>query len=253
MDRCWAKPLGGCSDRLSGEHVFTAGLFGDTVFVQGFDWCKDPKQITNKSLVKNILCTNHNSRLSPLDKEAIKAFRYFQESVRLTKVREKLKPRYWNVQEWTIDGWKFERWFLKTMINIACESDRPIGKESKIPGQPSPDLVRIAFGMERFKGKAGLYFPAAVGQSLDSQDKLEYIPMATGQLKERGFLPGAFFAFRGHLFILYLGEEGLDVNAGIVLPRKFHSADLNVRPLFHLRTMNATIGKFKSHVIRFKW
>jgi hypothetical protein len=255
MERCWAKSLGDCSNRISGEHIFTAGLFEeDRVFIQGMDWCKDePKQIGKKSLVKNVLCTTHNSKLSVDDDEAISAFKLFRESVRLSDLRQYKKPDYWTVPHWTVNGGLFERWFLKTLINIACEQDRPIGRYSEIAGQPSPDLVKIVFGLEKFRHKAGLYVPAAAGQSVEPQDRVEYVPMANGPLKERGFLPGAMFVFRGYNFILYLGEEGLDPNAELQLPRPLINASIRVLPIFHLRAMISQVNGRKSHVIQFRW
>jgi hypothetical protein len=106
MNRCWARPLGDCSDRISGEHYVTAGLFeGDKLSVQGMAWCKtEIKEVGKKSLVKNVLCTGHNSKLSPFDDEAIQAFDVFRECARLTDVGQAMRARHWNVQRWHIDG-----------------------------------------------------------------------------------------------------------------------------------------------------
>ena len=150
MDRCWAKSLGDCSNRISGEHLFTAGLFeGDKLSIQGMEWCKtEVKEVGKKSLVKNVLCTTHNSRLAILDDEAIHAFKIFQDSVKLQQVRNQMKARYWTVEHWKIDGPLLERWFLKTLITLACEGEQKIGPDSGEVGQPTPSLVRIAYGLE---------------------------------------------------------------------------------------------------------
>jgi len=148
--------------------IFSAGLLeGKSVFIHGLDWCKDaPKQIVKNSLVKNVLCKRHNERLSILDDEAIKAFKIFPEEPQLTKVRTAMKPRYWTVREWCVNGPPLERWFLKTLINLACEGERKIGPDSQEIGQPSQNPVRIAYGWEKFQGQAGLYSPAALNYSL---------------------------------------------------------------------------------------
>src|SRR5215510_10773417 len=119
-ERCWAKSLGDCEGPLSGEHYFTSGLFeGDKVFVYGLDWCREkPKEIGKKSLVKNILCKSHNERLSILDDEAIRAFKIFAEERKLNDIRVQMKPRYWTLKRWSINGSLLERWFLKTLIGI---------------------------------------------------------------------------------------------------------------------------------------
>src|SRR5262249_34764344 len=122
-DRCWAKSLRDCAGPMSGEHYFTAGLFdGDKVFIHGLDWCKDkPKRVGKQSLVKNVLCKSHNERLSILDDEAISAFKAMREERDLTAQRTRMKPKYWTVRRWEIRGPLLERWFLKTLIGLACE------------------------------------------------------------------------------------------------------------------------------------
>jgi len=255
MSRCWASSLGDCSKRISGEHIFTAGLFEkDRLFVQGMNWCKtEVKRVGKKSLVKKVLCTTHNSRLSPLDNEAIRAFKIFQESMRLQDARSKIKSRYWNVQHWKINGPLLERWFLKTLITLACEGDQKIGPDSEELGQPSPSLVRIAYGQERFPGSAGLYVLAASGQQLKSEDRLEYMPMIHPDC-----LPGGLFLFRGYFFVLHLGSGGLDPNAQLMLPGPLPfgamaSGGVNVRPMLHLKAMKFAVQDRLSHVIHFEW
>ena len=72
MRACWAESLGGCSDKISGEHIITDGVFlTDTVSVRGLPWCPDFKTIGLASLVKNVLCVRHNSELSTADQGAI--------------------------------------------------------------------------------------------------------------------------------------------------------------------------------------
>lgn len=131
MNRCWARSLGNCSDKMSKEHTVTAGLFPDSVIVQGFSWCKvEPKKIGLAGLTKKILCTTDNSNLSPVDNAAIDAFKVFQESVRLTSVREKMNERRWKVSRMLIDGLALERWFLKTLINAAFDGEQKIGPKA---------------------------------------------------------------------------------------------------------------------------
>jgi len=254
-ERCWAKSLGDCEGPLSGEHYFTAGLFEtDKVFIYGLDWCKEkPKEIGKKSLVKNILCKSHNERLSVLDDEAIRAFKIFTEERKLNDIRTQMKARYWNVNKWSIKGPLLERWFLKTLIGIACEGDRPIGPESSEPGQPSANLVRTAYGFEEFHGRSGLYSLASVGLVVNIRDRIEYIPMAHPDC-----LPGALFCFMGYCFVLHLGVGGLDPNAELMLPGPtpfdgMSSGGVNVRPMRHLKAVKFNVHNRVSHAIEFKW
>ena len=97
MKKCWAVSLGDCSDKISGEHILTAGMFpGDTVHVRGLSWCPDkPKEIGLASLVKNVLCTAHNSRLSPVDEAGIHTFDTIREFIRLGQARSNVALRRW--------------------------------------------------------------------------------------------------------------------------------------------------------------
>src|SRR5262249_24033085 len=77
MRTCWAAILGGCDGPLTGEHLFSKGLFsGKSVQVQGNLWkSSKPKAIGINSLTANILCRKHNNALAPVDAEGIRAFR----------------------------------------------------------------------------------------------------------------------------------------------------------------------------------
>lgn len=255
MERCWAKSLGDCSGPISGEHYVSSGLFEQSeLFVQGFNWCKNEiKQIPKKSLVANILCREHNTRLTEVDKAGIRAFRTLQESTRLSNVRNTLKPRYWNIVRLEIDGLMLERWFLKTLINFACGGEQRIGPDSNAVGQPSDNLVRISYGLDKFEGQAGLYLLAAAGQNHQLEDRIEYMPMDHPEC-----LPGGLFIFRGFFFVLHLGKGGLDPNAELTLPGPLpHGAmatgGVNVKPIYHNKSMKFTVHHKLSHAITFKW
>ncbi len=72
-----------------------------------------------------------------------------------------------------INGNLLERWFLKTLINISCDKEYPIGGKSQVPGRPTDELVRVAFGLTRFKGKAGLSFVVRTGMRIRATGKLD--------------------------------------------------------------------------------
>ena len=65
---CWARGLGGCSDKISREHYVSAALFDDAkITVHGFAWCKEaPVTIGIGSATAKILCSKHNSDLLSL-------------------------------------------------------------------------------------------------------------------------------------------------------------------------------------------
>jgi hypothetical protein len=252
--KCWAECLGNCSDTLSGEHIVSKGLFvNDVVAVQGLDWCKDePKNIGLNSLTRNILCTRHNSELSPVDEAAIEAFNAYRESVRLTDIREKMKERHWNIVRLPVDGEGLERWFLKTLINVTVDGKQKIGPKSKTVGEPSSDLVEIAFGRRKFVPNAGLHSSAEVGETINSEDRVTIAPFFDA--KDEHILGGTFL-FRGFRFMLCLLEAGFTGNV-TVIHRDGRELNRYSKPLRHLRQLRTTIGpkrKYVSHTIDFKW
>src|SRR5207245_4901734 len=105
---CWANQLGGCSQKITREHVVSRGLFdSEQIMVQGFKWClNEPKKIGLSNLVAKILCKRHNNDLSDLDAAALRAFDIFRESIRLNQIRGKMKGRLvrWHIKRMQIDG-----------------------------------------------------------------------------------------------------------------------------------------------------
>lgn len=209
-DVCWAEALGDCSDKLTGEHVVSKGLFPDTsrIFVHGLSWCKDaPKEIGVNAFTRKILCSKHNSELSAADNAAIDAAKTFREAFRLLDVRQPLKPRIWNTVRLRVDVYGLERWFLKTLINIVLGQDRLIGAEADCPGKPSRRLVEVAFGRNRFREKAGLYMFADVGQNIHHLEGR--VTMATlSEARDPSRLVGARFILQGFTYLLCLDEGG---------------------------------------------
>jgi hypothetical protein len=130
MSKCWAACLGGCSDKISREHLISENLFlDDDMTVEGFPWCHGKQvKIGLASLTAKILCQQHNSDLSDVDTIGGKTFEAFRESRRLANVREK-NPKYrWAVVRTEINGRGFERWCLKTLINLCYDRNQPIGR-----------------------------------------------------------------------------------------------------------------------------
>jgi hypothetical protein len=206
MVECWASAIGSCSSKASKEHIISGGLFIDTIVrVEGFSWCKDnPKEIGLDSLTAKILCKTHNETLSPVDDAGIGAFKAFRELRRIANVRKGLRPRSWPVIHHSINGIMLERWFLKTLINISLVDRKyPIGGISS-KNAPTEDLVKIAFGLAPFLGRSGLYSVIYDGQRIDSSDVISFSPL----IKDKSYIAGGKFSFRGFKFLLFLLPEG---------------------------------------------
>ena len=178
MKKCWAASLGNCSDKMSGEHLVTAGIFStETVMVQGFPWCMNsPKEIGLNSLVRNVLCTDHNSRLSPIDEAAISLSDALKECVRLRDVRGPFPSKRWTRINFDIDGGKLERWCLKTLITLSIGGPMPLGPKSIDSSAPHEDLVALCYDQLKFDPPIGLYTMYTPGDNITVEDRVMIVP-----------------------------------------------------------------------------
>ena len=121
-----------------------------------------------------------------------------------------------------------ERWCLKTLLNINLnlKPGWPIDGDSPNPTQ---ELVRIAFGVERFKRPLGLYLIVSDKPEERTIDLIEgKISIQTHTVNDR--LSGATFDMWGMIYLLNLYPDELKVNGGKLLGRggmdyKFHTHD----------------------------
>jgi hypothetical protein len=249
MDACWASCLGGCSNKITREHLVSAALFLDNqIRVEGLPWCKgEPVQIGLSNLTSKILCKKHNSDLSGIDTAGGNAFDAFRQMRGLCNVREKWPDRRWSLFRYKVDGVGFERWCLKTLINLCCNRERPIGRDSTIAGRPSDRLVRIAYGLEPFPEKAGLYFAARVGMNIKSEDRVSFASLSS----QAGNIEGGLFSFRGPLLVLWLEVGGPPAAlAGVSIDgENLANAELK----YHLKRIAVKMGRYVSQIMTFSW
>jgi hypothetical protein len=220
-----------------------------TVLVQGFSWCLNaPKEIGLASLVKNVLCTKHNSDLSPVDEAGIGARDVLKECVRLNDVRSKAGHRSWSVSRFEVVGTNLERWCLKTLITLGY-GQSPVGAQSKDSTTPSKQLVDICFGAAQFEPRAGLYMFGETGYNFPLEDKVNIITMSD---VNNTFISGATFFLYGFQFVLYLDQRGLHPEE-VNFVSKDGTTEKRCQPMYRLKGMNFQIGKYISHTIDFLW
>lgn len=167
--------------------------------------------------------------------------------MRLTNVRGQMKPRPWNVVTYRINGQLLERWLLKTLINICCNGEYPIGRGSTVPGKPSEQLVRTAFGLDSFEGRAGLHFVVRTGMKAPSADTVNFCPL----IKNGLHIEGGLFMFRGLLLLLFLEAEGPPVPLSGIYFAGEHIGDAQLN--FHNQEISQITGKFRSQVLTIDW
>jgi hypothetical protein len=239
---CWASTLRDCSDKLSREHSVSACLFSsDAILVQGFPWClTEPKKVGLASAVKKQLCVKHNSLLSETDNAARTLSAAF-EQVAATVGANALPI------EIAIDGRKFERWALKTLINICTQDGHRVGRDSTAPDSPSPSLVRTAFGLRRFPQRAGMYLVGPEQGEFEHATAFTFAPL----LNKEGYVEGTLLKFCGFVFAIVFDDPGKSLDSFNIqggnrafapgpVGAVWHSADLKL-----MRNGNAVTLKFK--------
>lgn len=249
MIRCWASALNECSQDQSREHLVSASIFpgAKAISVSGFPWCKgETRMIGLANLTSKILCTKHNSLLSPLDVAAGNAFRKLNESAILSNKRLSIQSSKFKVRHFHLDGLKLERWLLKTLINLCNNTEYFLEPNLKIPGIPSQHQIQICFGKASFLGKSGLYLTTRQGAEIDSRTEIGFSPIIEENEK---IVVGGFFNFRGFLLFLSLMEE---------IPNNFDWINSlgpwsGTQPSWHFNKMTFVINNKRSHFVHFDW
>jgi hypothetical protein len=246
---CWAASLGDCSDKITGEHIITEGVFPKgEVWVQGLRWCPDhPKSVGLASLTANILCSKHNSGLSLADTVAIQTVKAFRNALDLTEFRQRYKKTNWTRRQFKIDGYRLKSWFLKTLINVAYKGHLPIGSDSSEPGRASSSLVETAFGRRRFAEPMGVYAVAKKGDENPTDGRVRILTLSTIS----GHIGGAIFQFGGLKYLLYLEKGGRPSPQSFVGPLRqvIESSQF----MYRLRQTKFSVHDRLSHTIDFQW
>ncbi len=83
----------------------------------------------------------------------------------------------WHIEHREVDGPTLERWFLKTLINDTVFGKYRIGPQSAVVGEPSADLVQVAFGLREFGPAAGLYVSTETAKPFTFHDGVSIYPL----------------------------------------------------------------------------
>ncbi len=145
MRACWAKSLGDCDGKpLTSEHMITRGMFDKKkIEMFGLSFLKEgeKREMSIDAVTVRALCGTHNSALSELDDAAIDFSNVLTEVDRVARVRRASPAKQWPRLALGVDGLRFERWCLKTLVNYSLHHP----KEAK-GWVPSPELVEAIYG-----------------------------------------------------------------------------------------------------------
>ena len=229
-NKCWAASLGGCAGKPSREHIVSSAFFeGGNVTAAGFDWTGEKVQeISLKSAVAKVLCMRHNNQLSELDTEIKKIGKSFKEFTRtvVTDTEQLKSPNQFVAK---VNGTLFERWLLKTTLNVICASPK---KYSNF--WPDEYLACLVYGKTKFNYKTGmgLYFlnPKLYGNMINSWNVVNVRPLIMTIEGDTGLM-GVVITFWGMPFFLktaaYTENLRLDVNGFNLIDEKlYHSKSI---------------------------
>lgn len=199
---CWAECLGGCSKEPSQEHILSQStLRGPHIGIRGFPFLAG-RQITllKRDFTSNILCRYHNNKLSRIDAAGTRAFEALGSPGPGDKVNGRL----------------FERWLLKTLINMEVVSDSNF--------RPPQELVEMAFGKRDFPKRGGLHY---LGKSEPPdglpEESLTYTQALDSTAVRRS--AGGWFRVRRSMFMLAICSLDLQGAEWLHHPRELECSD----------------------------
>ncbi len=237
--KCYLSSKKGCSDKISGEHVYSHNFLEilernkATIDVYGFPWIpkEQVKPVGKNSFKSNILCTNHNSKLSPLDTEIGK----FASAI-CEIDKDFMEDESNGSKNYQIDGTYIERWLAKTIVGMT-ESKQMVNDFGSSFSYKSHLLDLICFPQARWPLGWGLYFSSNI--KIHSSSSFGLIPMFLNQnVKE---LIGVKLKFIGFEMHFLMSKPGNPNPYGLHRPRKmlFKKGSITSEIIFEWRDRKA--------------
>lgn len=196
---CYAKSLGDCSEKISGEHYITHGILkkfisNGNVRIKGVPWIEkgSSKSLPAKKLRSNILCKRHNEALSPLDSVSIRILDCL-EKIDKASVSEDAEEKIY-----LFNGYDIERWMLKTVCGVLFSRNGSMTGKQITDWSPPLHWVQILFENKAFPKNTGLFYAGKVGQKENTSLKFDFMPLSD----EVSDIDGAHFRIRFLQFIL---------------------------------------------------
>lgn len=160
---CYARALGDCSSRISGEHFVSKAALAviasdrGQLEVSGLPWQKGTtKTLTLDALQANVLCEHHNRSLSGLD---VVGERLTSGLAKIAAViRSGADGR--DLPPLVLHGHAFERWLLKILCGTIASGNA--GHDRHVPER----WVRILFGLEPFPSSWGMWIKNRLDEAI---------------------------------------------------------------------------------------
>lgn len=187
--KCFARKLHNCSSKISGEHFISHVLLNnlstsDFVNIKGLHWQNEGVTVLKKNaLISNILCTHHNTLLSPFDSEIgnlHKVINQYHTELQTPDPKDSFR---------IFCGEDLERWMLKTICGFVASKQVYWGKDRI--DCVIPDIwIDILFKNVSFPPQWGMYLDS------DNRETLKY----SQQIELKFFLTGN--SIRAGMFII---------------------------------------------------
>jgi hypothetical protein len=201
--KCYMSSSRDCSTTISAEHFISRSVLvalGQRVAVDGVPWLNAGEQriLPINNLAANILCTRHNSILSPLDTEAGAFFGAIQR-VQIDAQRRSLS---YKTRHDLFSGQTIEHWMLKVAAGLFFSRNAAVSGNS-IAGeyQFEVELLLGALTMNQWLPGAGMYIRARLGSQIDSGSQVRITPLIEVGRKR---ILGAGIALTGLEFAILL-------------------------------------------------
>jgi hypothetical protein len=186
---CYAQALNDCSTTISGEHWVSETILESVEHGRGrksrgvrtrnlaFQQ-RDVRQMFGiGSLKANILCTNHNSRLSPLDCCGKAMFDAME------TVHYECETPDASTDVISVDGDLFERFLLKVMCGGLFSGNLRHSSFSMKGQLPPLQWLKTLFDGAAFPARHGLYYMPKVDLIVANHDVLDFSPFFSEDLK----------------------------------------------------------------------
>jgi len=162
---CYASGLADCSADISREHYISHALLRllsveGRVTIDGFPWqnAAAVSSVPPATLTGKILCSRHNSALSPLDAVAAMLFR------RIDEFHHEIRDRKYENRFFLCNGHDIERWMLKTLCGAVVSGNAEM-RSGQSNWRPPLEWVQILFGENRFQRVGGCTFTVRLAAS----------------------------------------------------------------------------------------
>jgi len=164
--KCYLSEARNCSSKISGEHFVSRAILeslGEEVQVGGIPWQARGTILKCgiDSLVSNILCTRHNSALSPLDALAARAFGVIRDVCDDLNHASDVTTTEWHL----VSGEALELWCLKTLCglffsSVAAKDGTSLKRTHTIDVHAFEEALRL----RRLPSNCGLYARLVTGE-----------------------------------------------------------------------------------------